>query len=116
MIGTNLVRGATGFMNYKGKQLITVEHEDGRLFLTATILDKDDQIVARIYRNKVTENKDKIFTIERDRNRIALIKKERMEYIEFITHDDGTLQINGTFYCDGKKVIETTPQGTRIRL
>ena len=114
IVGSNKFINVPVFLVYDGKPLIQVEYENGRLFLTATILDQDNQIVARIFRNRITENKDKIFTIDRGRNKIVLVKREGIEYVEFIVHDSGALEINGTFYCDGRKVIEATPRGMKV--
>jgi hypothetical protein len=110
VLGSNKFMNCPNILVVHDKPLIQVEVSKNRLFLSATILDKDNQIVARINRNKVVVNKDKVFTVENHRNRIRLTKHEGAEYIEFIVHDDGSLEMNGIFYCDGRK-ITATPEG-----
>lgn len=112
ILGSNKFFSCPEILRDKNKPLIRVERIGKRLFVTADFYDRDDKLVAKLIRNKLVTNKNNIVELLITRRKIHLVNIYN-EAVDIEAHKTGKVELNGIFYCSGRK-IEATPTGMRI--
>lgn len=90
-----------------GEPIITTKIKNGKLYVNASIYDKEGEIVAKIEENKWKINKSNYFELEESDRELKVVNSYNKISLRVIVLDDCSVKVTGEFYAGSYKMIAT---------
>jgi hypothetical protein len=113
ILGSNVYADQMYTVSYQDKNtgdrmhLFTLENSDDGLILTAEILDKNSEIIAKIDRNELTQISEKFDVqgeVEKEKGLILTGKETGDVVFNARITEDGYMAVSGIFYAGDRKI------------